>query len=669
MPTCPSKSNEQGLHSTVPSPGHSSWLLLIAMVVLPGISSAGTADLGIQENFEGITPADLNDSFIVRLQPVNYGANTSGATSVVFTITSSPGNEVVSSASGTGYSCSGTGTTSVTCTNATGIGVSTEAGPAAELTFVVDTDGTTGNVNINYSISHTDTDDVSGNNSGSMVVEIEDAGALAVCYASSDGNDDLVRYNEDGSGSPIALGDMGYADVEAISFGPDPGGPELFAYHNNRLLTLDFLGNGAGTSVGTTNDTLDVDTDQDGIAEGTDTPGDIDSMAFHPLTRELWAIERETDDDYILKVDYTTGDAVLDTFGNGVDAVEITPSICNNTPDDIDDLAISPDGTKWFVQIDEDGNDQQVGLLELNNGIPTGNLTSCYPLIDVCGDHVEDMEGTGFDQDGVLVGTTGSDSNSGSGACAGTNDDYAWSISTTPQTIGGTTGYVATRVEDLSSVGSDYEGNDCSIASLSGINRMTGTVWEDENIDGLYNPATENQYSEVTVELYQDNDNDGTVSAGDLLIQTTTADAGDGSYEFTVAAPGNFVMQVDTSTLPAGMALRTNNVEVANFTDMGNTDANNNFGYGGGSDLGIVKTASPDLVTVGQNLTYTLTVTNHGPLDTTGVTVTDTLPGRVTHVSTTPSQGSCSSPSEVTCELGGLTVGSTATVTIVVTVD
>lgn len=87
------------------------------------------------------------------------------------------------------------------------------------------------------------------------------------------------------------------------------------------------------------------------------------------------------------------------------------------------------------------------------------------------------------------------------------------------------------------------------------------------------------------------------------------------------------------------------------------------------ADLAISKTDSPDPVAVGLNVTYTLTVTNNGPSNAVDVTVTDTLPSAVTHVSSTPSQGTCSYDStnhKVTCNIGSITSGVSATVTIVV---
>ena len=65
------------------------------------------------------------------------------------------------------------------------------------------------------------------------------------------------------------------------------------------------------------------------------------------------------------------------------------------------------------------------------------------------------------------------------------------------------------------------------------------------------------------------------------------------------------------------------------------------------------------------NLTYTITVTDHGPSVANGVTLTDTLPGGLTYVSATPSQGSCSfTAPTLTCNL--LNLSGSATVTLVV---
>ena len=85
------------------------------------------------------------------------------------------------------------------------------------------------------------------------------------------------------------------------------------------------------------------------------------------------------------------------------------------------------------------------------------------------------------------------------------------------------------------------------------------------------------------------------------------------------------------------------------------------------ADLAITKVDSSDPITAGSDLTYTLTVTNNGPNPASGVTVVDNLPAGVTLRSSTASQGSCSGTTNVTCSLGDLASGASATVTIVVT--
>ena len=84
------------------------------------------------------------------------------------------------------------------------------------------------------------------------------------------------------------------------------------------------------------------------------------------------------------------------------------------------------------------------------------------------------------------------------------------------------------------------------------------------------------------------------------------------------------------------------------------------------TDLGITKVDSSDPARVGRNLTYTITVTNNGPNPATGVAVNDALPGGLSARSTSASQGSCSGTTTVTCALGDLASGASATVTIVV---
>ena len=77
-------------------------------------------------------------------------------------------------------------------------------------------------------------------------------------------------------------------------------------------------------------------------------------------------------------------------------------------------------------------------------------------------------------------------------------------------------------------------------------------------------------------------------------------------------------------------------------------------------------TDAPDPIKAGAVLTYTAQAKNLvGPDDATGVTLTVALPPSVFYISATPSQGSCSESSgTVTCNIGNLDVGQSASVTI-----
>ena len=85
------------------------------------------------------------------------------------------------------------------------------------------------------------------------------------------------------------------------------------------------------------------------------------------------------------------------------------------------------------------------------------------------------------------------------------------------------------------------------------------------------------------------------------------------------------------------------------------------------ADLGLAITDSPDPVVQGNNVTYSVTVTNNGPDGATAATLTAALPGNVTYVSATPSQGSCDAA--VSCSLGAIASLGSATVDIVVSAD
>jgi uncharacterized repeat protein (TIGR01451 family) len=91
------------------------------------------------------------------------------------------------------------------------------------------------------------------------------------------------------------------------------------------------------------------------------------------------------------------------------------------------------------------------------------------------------------------------------------------------------------------------------------------------------------------------------------------------------------------------------------------------------ADLALSLGADQNPVRSATNLTYLITIQNAGPTAASGVVVGEPLPAGTTFVSATPSQGSCITPAPgaigtMTCNLGGMANGASATVKLVVKV-
>ena len=139
---------------------------------------------------------------------------------------------------------------------------------------------------------------------------------------------------------------------------------------------------------------------------------------------------------------------------------------------------------------------------------------------------------------------------------------------------------------------------------------------------------------------------------------------------FVVTAPvlanaSGSVGNTAAATVPAGFFDGTS----------GNDSASTSTTITSRADIGITKTDSPDPVIAGNNLTYTITVTNNSIASTgsaaTGISVSDTIPAGTTLVSATGTGWVCAGTSTVTCTRAASLAVATAApaITIVVTVD
>ncbi len=173
------------------------------------------------------------------------------------------------------------------------------------------------------------------------------------------------------------------------------------------------------------------------------------------------------------------------------------------------------------------------------------------------------------------------------------------------------------------------------------------------------------------------------VAINDLLpagLAFVTATASQGSYDsatgiWTVGALANANVATlaitATVTLPGDI---TNTASVGASDQFDPNTANNSGGVtlnGQSADIQIVKTVDNANPVVGDSLTFTITATNNGPSNATGIAVTDLLPAALTFISATPTQGSYDNSTGV-WTLGSLSAagaGSSATLTIVAAVD
>ena len=141
-------------------------------------------------------------------------------------------------------------------------------------------------------------------------------------------------------------------------------------------------------------------------------------------------------------------------------------------------------------------------------------------------------------------------------------------------------------------------------------------------------------------------------------VTCTIASLATGTYPFTLSV---------TSPAAPGPISNTATVASTNEDVPGNESATTPTTIGGVATLVTTKTGPPTAVS-GTPITYNISVLNNGPSAATGVVVTDVLPAGVSFVSATPSQGSCSGTTTVTCSLGTLANAATATVALTVNV-
>lgn len=138
-----------------------------------------------------------------------------------------------------------------------------------------------------------------------------------------------------------------------------------------------------------------------------------------------------------------------------------------------------------------------------------------------------------------------------------------------------------------------------------------------------------------------------TMASGDVVEITLTVNSGYGLSDTDVTNTAHVESPVTPDTIPAN-----------------NTD-DTTVHVGPNADVAIVK-SGPAFGAEGYPLTYTLSVVNNGPAQADDVLVSDPLPIGLTFQSATSTVGTCTESSgTVECDLGDMTVGATAQITVV----
>ena len=165
------------------------------------------------------------------------------------------------------------------------------------------------------------------------------------------------------------------------------------------------------------------------------------------------------------------------------------------------------------------------------------------------------------------------------------------------------------------------------------------------------------------------------LSPAGSVIQTYTPGGSGLFYALALNVDGLSFWTVDASSAKV-YQVRISDGALLNTINSGIPGSASSFAVGGiailgqpqpgGADVSVTMGSVPASLAGGAPLTYTITVTNNGPGNALNVAMTDAFPPGVAFVSSATSVGTCSGTTVVTCTLGTMTSGQTATITIVV---
>ncbi len=322
----------------------------------------------------------------------------------------------------------------------------------------------------------------------------------------------------------------GAATQRAFSLAQQTGANLLFTIDNDRLGRID-AATGLFTPFART-------LGQANGALGKQTLDNAQGLAFDPFSGRLFAAVKKPVGNLLIQVSSTNGEFVKDAFPGRADYAPVPVPAGMIT---VTDITISPlDGQMLGVATTASGGSQLLKIDKNSGAVIFIGAANSAPL-----------EGLSFRPDGALLGL----------ARDGVlyDMDVQTGLLSNPRSVDNGASYRALSCQDAQS------------------NSITGVVFKDTNLNGIFDPGAESGLRNVTVRLYRDADVNGMVNPGDALL-ATQATAASGSYSFVIGAQGAFALNVDIASFPRHHALTTDNKEQANFNGFGLTDAGNDFG-------------------------------------------------------------------------------------------
>jgi uncharacterized repeat protein (TIGR01451 family) len=303
--------------------------------------------------------------------------------------------------------------------------------------------------------------------------------------------------------------------------------------------------------------------------------------------------------------------------------------------------------------------------LSLSGSPSTGNLIKG----NIIGLQANGVSSLGNDLDGVFLGDSSTNTIVG-GAAAGEGNLIAFNGRSGVIVTSGS-GHTIQRNSIFSNFGLGIDLGALGVTANDNLDGDTGannlqnfpvltaasTSGGGVNIQGTLNSTASSTF---TLHFYSSATGDPTgFGEGQSFLGTTTVNT-DGS--------GNASFNVNLATaVTPGQVVTATATNAANST----SEFSQTRTITGQADLSISKSASPNPVTVGSNITYTLTVANNGPDIANTVTITDNLPATTSFVSCNSTGGGVcgGSGNNRTVTFSSMGTGTSATITLVTMVN